>query len=102
MINRYRSIWISDLHLGTKYCKAEKLLSFLDKNQANTWFLVDDIMTTGQSFLDMKIKVIKERNLSIQFTEFYGVVIFNRSGRITNPNYWIYSIFDLNDRWLDE
>jgi UDP-2,3-diacylglucosamine pyrophosphatase LpxH len=28
MILRYRSIWISDTHLGTKGCKAEQLMDF--------------------------------------------------------------------------
>ena len=26
-----RSVWISDIHLGSKYCKAKQLLQFLDK-----------------------------------------------------------------------
>jgi len=26
---RYRTIWISDIHLGTRGCKAECLLDFL-------------------------------------------------------------------------
>ena len=26
---RYRAIWISDIHLGTKACRAEYLLDFL-------------------------------------------------------------------------
>jgi UDP-2,3-diacylglucosamine pyrophosphatase LpxH len=46
MITKYHSIWISDLHLGTKYCKARKLLSFFDNHQANNWFLVGDILDT--------------------------------------------------------
>ena len=27
--SRYRTIWISDIHLGTRGCKAEFLLDFL-------------------------------------------------------------------------
>ena len=30
-IKKYRSIWISDIHLGTKGCKAHFLLNFLKK-----------------------------------------------------------------------
>ena len=29
---RYRTIWISDVHLGTRGCKADSLLDFLRHN----------------------------------------------------------------------
>ncbi len=41
---RYRTIWISDLHLGTSACKAEKLLKFLKRHDCETFFLVGDII----------------------------------------------------------
>jgi len=40
----YRSIWISDTHLGTKACKAEQLLEFLDNVDCETLYLVGDII----------------------------------------------------------
>jgi UDP-2,3-diacylglucosamine pyrophosphatase LpxH len=42
--NYYRSIWISDLHLGTPRCKAETLYDFLRHHQAETLYLVGDIV----------------------------------------------------------
>jgi UDP-2,3-diacylglucosamine pyrophosphatase LpxH len=42
--NDYRTIWISDIHLGTRGCKAEILLDFLKHNQADTLYLVGDIV----------------------------------------------------------
>jgi UDP-2,3-diacylglucosamine pyrophosphatase LpxH len=42
--NRYRAIWISDLHLGTRGCKAEDLMSFLRHHRADNLFLVGDIV----------------------------------------------------------
>lgn len=39
----YRTIWISDLHLGTKSSKAEALLSFLRHHDAEQWYLVGDV-----------------------------------------------------------
>ncbi len=42
--NSYRSIWISDVHLGTRGCKAEALLAFLRRHQANNLYLVGDIV----------------------------------------------------------
>ena len=32
----YRTIWISDLHLGTRGCKAEFLLDFIRYTEAET------------------------------------------------------------------
>ena len=40
----YRSIWISDLHLGTAGCKAEYLRDFLRENESETLYLVGDIV----------------------------------------------------------
>ena len=41
---RYRTIWISDVHLGTAGCKAEQLLDFLRCHDADTLYLVGDIV----------------------------------------------------------
>lgn len=41
---RYRTIWISDIHLGTRGCKAELLLEFLRHTHAETLYLVGDII----------------------------------------------------------
>lgn len=40
----YRSLFISDIHLGTRGCQAELLLDFLRKNDAETVYLVGDIV----------------------------------------------------------
>ena len=41
---RYRSIWISDVHLGTTGCKADHLLDFLKQHDCETLYLVGDII----------------------------------------------------------
>ncbi len=41
---QYRTIWISDIHLGTRGCKAEYLLDFLRCNNARTIYLAGDII----------------------------------------------------------
>ena len=41
---RYRTIWISDVHLGTKGCNAELLIDFLDHTDSATMYLVGDII----------------------------------------------------------
>jgi hypothetical protein len=42
--NRYRSIWISDTHLGTRGCKADFLRDFLRHNESAYLYLVGDIV----------------------------------------------------------
>ncbi len=44
MKQHHRSIWISDLHLGSKGCQAEKLLEFLKTHTADNLYLVGDII----------------------------------------------------------
>ncbi|ONF96141.1 UDP-2,3-diacylglucosamine diphosphatase [Sphingomonas jeddahensis] len=41
---RYRTIWISDIHLGTRGCNAEMLIDFLDHVDSDTMYLVGDIV----------------------------------------------------------
>lgn len=41
---RFRTIWISDVHLGTKGCNAELLIDFLDHTDSETLYLVGDII----------------------------------------------------------
>ncbi len=40
----YRAIWISDVHLGTRGCKAEVLLDFLHHTESDQLYLVGDIV----------------------------------------------------------
>jgi UDP-2,3-diacylglucosamine pyrophosphatase LpxH len=42
--HRYRSIWISDIHLGTRGCQAEMLLDFLKNTESKYLYLVGDII----------------------------------------------------------
>ena len=44
----FRTIWISDLHLGTPGCQAEALLEFLRDTECETLFLVGDIIDGWQ------------------------------------------------------
>ena len=41
---RYRTIWISDVHLGTRGCNAAMLIDFLDHVDSDTMYLVGDII----------------------------------------------------------
>ena len=41
---QFRTLFISDIHLGTKACQAEALLDFLRDHEADTIYLVGDII----------------------------------------------------------
>jgi UDP-2,3-diacylglucosamine pyrophosphatase LpxH len=45
---RFRTLWISDLHLGTPGCQAGALLDFLKRTECETLFLVGDIIDGWQ------------------------------------------------------
>ncbi|WP_225783673.1 UDP-2,3-diacylglucosamine diphosphatase [Xenophilus sp. Marseille-Q4582] len=45
---RFRTLWISDLHLGTPGCQARALLDFLKNTECDTLFLVSDIIDGWQ------------------------------------------------------
>jgi UDP-2,3-diacylglucosamine pyrophosphatase LpxH len=44
LVRRYRAIFISDLHLGTRGCKADYLLDFLRHVESDYLYLVGDIV----------------------------------------------------------
>ena len=46
--HRLRTIWISDVHLGTRACRADLLLDFLRHHEADTLYLVGDIVDGWQ------------------------------------------------------
>ncbi len=46
--HRYRSVWISDLHLGTPGCQAAALLDFMKHVESDHLFLVGDIIDGWQ------------------------------------------------------
>lgn len=43
-VTHYRTIFISDVHLGTKGCRADYLLDFLDHHRCDQLYLVGDIV----------------------------------------------------------
>jgi UDP-2,3-diacylglucosamine pyrophosphatase LpxH len=45
---RHRTIFISDIHLGTRGCKAEMLADFLASNDCETLYLVGDVIDGWQ------------------------------------------------------
>jgi UDP-2,3-diacylglucosamine pyrophosphatase LpxH len=62
---RHRTIFISDVHLGTRGCKAEMLADFLVSNSCETLYLVGDIIDGWQlkrrwHWTDQQTRVVHE------------------------------------------
>ena len=43
VVHRHRTLWLSDLHLGSPGCKARRLVKFLRQNDCEQLYLVGDI-----------------------------------------------------------
>lgn len=63
-INNYRTIWISDLHIGSTQCQADVLLDFLKFNESERLYLVGDIIDFWA--LSKKVYWPREHNTIIQ------------------------------------
>jgi len=77
----YRAIWLSDVHLGTKGCKAEFLLDFLRHNESEFLYLVGDIVDGWrlrrswywtQSHNDVVQKLLRKARKGAQVTYIVG------------------------------
>ena len=62
----YRTIWISDTHLGTSGCKSSMLLEFLRETDSEYLFLVGDIVDDGACVK----KCIGPKNTMMWFKKF--------------------------------
>ncbi|MDD3916079.1 MAG: UDP-2,3-diacylglucosamine diphosphatase, partial [Synergistaceae bacterium] len=41
---KYRSVFLSDFHLGTRWCRAKSLVSFLGSMECEKLYLIGDII----------------------------------------------------------
>lgn len=60
----YRTIWISDLHIGSTQCQVDSLLDFLKNNESEKLYLVGDIIDFWS--LSKKMYWPQEHNTVIQ------------------------------------
>lgn len=58
--SKYRALFISDCHLGSHHCRAERLYKFLTRNDAERIYLVGDII---------------EGNLLVEWPPFHNAVL---------------------------
>lgn len=63
--HEYRALFLSDLHLGTRACQAERLLEFLHDHQADRLYLVGDVLdlwrfrSAGLHFPQSHVNVVR-------------------------------------------
>lgn len=62
--NKYRTIFISDLHIGSTQCQSKVLLNFLQHNNSDTLYLVGDIIDFWS--LSRRMRWTVEHNTIIQ------------------------------------
>lgn len=65
MSTGYRTLWLSDIHLGTRSSRAEELLHFLEETAADRIYLVGDVvdlqsMKSRPLFADTHMRVVSE------------------------------------------
>jgi UDP-2,3-diacylglucosamine pyrophosphatase LpxH len=77
----YRTIWISDIHLGTPACQAERLLDFLKHHDSQYLYLVGDVfdgwrLKRGwfwkQSYNDVIQKILRRSRKGCKITYIPG------------------------------
>lgn len=77
----YRTIWISDIHLGTPACQAERLLDFLKHHDSQYLYLVGDVfdgwrLKRGwfwkQSYNDVIQKILRRARKGCKITYIPG------------------------------
>jgi len=80
-VTAYRSVFLSDIHLGTRGCQAELLLDFLRHTHCDNLFLIGDIvdgwkMKRGlhwpQSHNDVVQKILRQARKGVQVTYIPG------------------------------
>lgn len=64
MASHYKTIWISDLHIGSSQCQADALLDFLKHNESEKLYLVGDIIDFWS--LSKRLYWPREHNTIIQ------------------------------------
>ena len=113
---RYRTLWISDLHLGTPGCQADALLDFLKRTECETLFLVGDIIDGWQlrrqwywpqSHNDVIQKLLRKARKGTRVIfipgnhdEFARKYLNHNFGGIDVADEWIHELADGRKLWV--
>jgi UDP-2,3-diacylglucosamine pyrophosphatase LpxH len=115
-IATYRTLWISDLHLGTPGCQAQALLAFLRHTECETLFLVGDIVDGWQlrrqwywpqAHNDVVQKLLRKARKGTRVIfipgnhdEFARKYLHNNFGGIEVADEWIHPTADGRRLWI--
>lgn len=115
-VQHYRTLWISDLHLGTPGCQARALLDFLKHTECDTLFLVGDIVDGWQlkrnwywpqAHNDVIQKLLRKarRGTRVIFVpgnhdEFARKYLGNNFGGIEVADEWMHKTADGRTLWI--
>jgi UDP-2,3-diacylglucosamine pyrophosphatase LpxH len=113
---RVRSLWISDLHLGTPGCQAAALLDFLKHTECETLFLVGDIIDGWQlrrqwywpqSHNDVVQKLLRKARKGTRVVfipgnhdEFARAFVGHTFGGIEVADEWVHQTADGRRLWI--
>jgi len=68
-MKKYKSIFLSDIHLGSQHCKSKQLFNMLQKIEAKNLFLVGDIITqnanSNNKDIEKFIEIINSKDWNI-------------------------------------
>ncbi len=115
-MQHYRTLWISDLHLGTPGCQATALLDFLRHTESDTLFLVGDIVDGWQlsrqwfwpqSHNDVVQKLLRKARKGTRIIyvpgnhdEFARKYLNNEFGGIEVAEEWLHQTADGRYLWI--
>ena len=77
-----RTVFLSDIHLGTRACQAERLLDFLREHPAERLFLIGDIIDFWS--MNRGIHWSPSQNTVIQKYIFWPALYFRVSGSFSS------------------
>ncbi|MFY7866189.1 UDP-2,3-diacylglucosamine diphosphatase [Roseateles sp.] len=113
---RFRTVWISDVHLGTPGCQAEALLEFLREVECEQLFLVGDIIDGWQlrrnwywpqAHNDVVQKLLRKARKGCRVIfipgnhdEFARKYLHNNFGGIEVAQEWIHETADGRKLWI--
>ena len=115
-LQQYRTLWISDLHLGTPGCQADALLDFLKHTECETLYLVGDIVDGWQlrrqwywpqTHNDVVQKLLRKARKGTRVIfipgnhdEFARKYLHNTFGGIEVVDEWIHHTADGRKLWI--
>ncbi len=100
-MKKYKSIFLSDIHLGSQHCKSKQLFNMLQKVEAKNLFLVGDIITQNAKAdnkdIEKFIEIINSKDWNIVYIlgnhekdRIHPLIELNPQNPLKTYHYYIY------------